>query len=133
MFPAQCVLLSPNVLSDRPVQEVNVDPITDIFGTMHVAAIVHSRQEATAPWGLARNANDRTRPARLPEPTCPPIMGRIPYSTTICIAFGGFSVTFGGAGRNRTADEGFADPCLATWPPRPLLFSFGRRSALLQH
>ena len=24
----------------------------------------------------------------------------------------------GGAGRNRTADEGFADPCLATWLPR---------------
>ena len=25
---------------------------------------------------------------------------------------------FGGAERNRTADEGFADPCLATWLPR---------------
>jgi hypothetical protein len=25
---------------------------------------------------------------------------------------------FGGAGRNRTADEGFADLCLATWLPR---------------
>ena len=24
----------------------------------------------------------------------------------------------GGAGRNRTADEGFADPCLPTWLPR---------------
>ena len=24
----------------------------------------------------------------------------------------------GGAGRNRTADKGFADPCLTTWPPR---------------
>ena len=29
----------------------------------------------------------------------------------------------GGARRNRTADEGFADPCLATWLPR--LNSFG--------
>jgi hypothetical protein len=40
------------------------------------------------------------------------------------LVFGGFSVIFGGAGRNRTADKGFADPCLATWLPRPWLFSF---------
>jgi hypothetical protein len=44
-----------------------------------------------------------------------------------------FLITLGGAGRNRTADEGFADPCLATWPPRPLIVSLGRRSAFLQH
>jgi hypothetical protein len=31
-----------------------VDPITDIFKTMHVGAVVHSRLEATAPWGLMR-------------------------------------------------------------------------------
>jgi AraC-like DNA-binding protein len=29
-----------------------VDPITDIFRTMHVTAFCHSRLEATAPWGL---------------------------------------------------------------------------------
>ena len=29
-----------------------MDPITDIFKTMHVRAVVHSRLEATAPWGL---------------------------------------------------------------------------------
>ncbi len=33
-----------------------MDPITDIFKTMHVAAVVHSRLEATAPWGLMREA-----------------------------------------------------------------------------
>jgi AraC-like DNA-binding protein len=33
-----------------------LDPITDIFKTMHVAAVVHSRLEATAPWGLMRAA-----------------------------------------------------------------------------
>ena len=33
-----------------------MDPITDIFKTMHVAAVVHSRLEATAPWGLMRGA-----------------------------------------------------------------------------
>ena len=27
---------------------------------------------------------------------------------------------FGGARRNRTADMGFADPCLTTWRPRPI-------------
>ena len=33
-----------------------MDPITDIFRTMHVKAVVHSRLEATAPWGLVREA-----------------------------------------------------------------------------
>jgi hypothetical protein len=31
-----------------------VDPITDVFKTMHVASVVHARLEATAPWGLTR-------------------------------------------------------------------------------
>ena len=35
-----------------------MDPITDIFKTMHVAAVVHSRLEATAPWGLMRSASE---------------------------------------------------------------------------
>ena len=33
-----------------------MDPITDVFQTMHVAGVVHARLEATAPWGLAREA-----------------------------------------------------------------------------
>lgn len=33
-----------------------MDPITDIFKTMHVAAVVHSRLETTAPWALMRDA-----------------------------------------------------------------------------
>jgi AraC-like DNA-binding protein len=40
-----------------------VDPITDIFKTMHVAVVVHSRLEATAPWGLMRNASELERKA----------------------------------------------------------------------
>jgi hypothetical protein len=28
------------------------------------------------------------------------------------------ALLIGGAGRNRTADKGFADPCLTTWLPR---------------
>ena len=33
-----------------------MDPITDLFNTMHVASVVHARLEATAPWGLMREA-----------------------------------------------------------------------------
>jgi len=33
-----------------------LDPLTDIFRTMHVNAVVHSRLEATAPWGIMREA-----------------------------------------------------------------------------
>jgi AraC-like DNA-binding protein len=39
-------------LSIRPKGEANVDPITDIFKTMHVTAFGLHRLEATAPWGL---------------------------------------------------------------------------------
>ena len=34
-----------------------MDPFTDIFKTMRVASVVHARMEATAPWGLMREAN----------------------------------------------------------------------------
>src|SRR3984893_5618111 len=33
-----------------------MDPITDVFETMHVASVVHARLETTAPWGLMRQA-----------------------------------------------------------------------------
>jgi len=33
-----------------------MDPITDLFKTMHVASVVHARLEATAPWGLMHQA-----------------------------------------------------------------------------
>jgi AraC-like DNA-binding protein len=35
-----------------------LDPLTDFFDTMHVASVVHARLEATAPWGLKREADD---------------------------------------------------------------------------
>ena len=35
-----------------------MDPISDLFKTMHVASVVHARLEATAPWGLMREAED---------------------------------------------------------------------------
>jgi len=33
-----------------------VDPITDLFQTMQIVGVVHARLEATAPWGLKREA-----------------------------------------------------------------------------
>jgi AraC-like DNA-binding protein len=35
-----------------------LDPITDLFNTMHVASVVHARLEATAPWGLMRESEE---------------------------------------------------------------------------
>jgi hypothetical protein len=35
-----------------------LDPLTDLFNTMHVASVVHARLEATAPWGLMREAEE---------------------------------------------------------------------------
>ena len=43
---------SPNLLSIRPKKEGKLDPITDIFSTMHVTAFGLHRLEATAPWGI---------------------------------------------------------------------------------
>jgi AraC-like DNA-binding protein len=34
-----------------------LDPITDLFQTMQIMGVVHSRLEATAPWGLKQEAN----------------------------------------------------------------------------
>ena len=42
-----------------------MDPIADIFSTLQVTAVVHSRLEATAPWGLMREAHveEKTLPS----------------------------------------------------------------------
>src|SRR5258708_37529690 len=34
-----------------------LDPITDLFQTMQIVGVVHGRLEATAPWGLKREAD----------------------------------------------------------------------------
>jgi AraC-like DNA-binding protein len=38
-----------------------LDPITDIFNTMHVMTVIHSRIEATAPWGVKRKDEEVTK------------------------------------------------------------------------
>jgi hypothetical protein len=42
-----------------------VDPISDIFRTMHITAFGQHRLEATAPWGLTQEnqAEERVRPS----------------------------------------------------------------------
>jgi AraC-like DNA-binding protein len=59
----------------RPDKEAELDPITDIFRTLHVTAFGQHRLEATAPWGLsgggaetkekAPNAGMKTSPTDL--------------------------------------------------------------------
>ena len=41
-------------MSIRPNGEATLDPITDIFSTLHVTAFGQHRLEATAPWGFIR-------------------------------------------------------------------------------
>jgi len=43
-----------------------LDPITDLFQTMRVAGVVQARLEATAPWGLKRDANVAEEAAKDP-------------------------------------------------------------------
>ncbi len=50
--------LHPHNLSNRPEWRLFLDALTDLFNTMHVASVVHARLEATAPWGLIREAED---------------------------------------------------------------------------
>jgi AraC-like DNA-binding protein len=58
------LLVSPNILSNRPEVEAGVDVLRDIFSAMHVKAVVPTRLEATAPWGLAHSVSEADRSAR---------------------------------------------------------------------
>jgi AraC-like DNA-binding protein len=40
-----------------------MDPISDVFSSMQVTSVVHARLEATAPWGLARAAEEANETA----------------------------------------------------------------------
>ena len=59
------LLGSPNLLSIRPEKGATLDPITDIFRTLHVTAFGQHRLEATAPWGLIqeKQAEERVTPS----------------------------------------------------------------------
>jgi len=55
------LLRSPNLLSIRPNGEATLDPITDIFRTLHVTAFGQHRLEATAPWGLMQEGQSEEK------------------------------------------------------------------------
>jgi AraC-like DNA-binding protein len=59
------LLISPNILFIRPKMEDQLDPITDIFRTMHVTAFGLHRLEATAPWGVKQEnqAKEKVTPS----------------------------------------------------------------------
>ena len=49
-----------------------MDPITDVFETFRVAAVVHARLEATAPWGLTRDTNSAETAKHSPQTASSP-------------------------------------------------------------
>lgn len=48
-----------------------MDPITDLFQSMQIVSVVHARLEATAPWGLRREANAEEEDKRHPAASSP--------------------------------------------------------------
>jgi AraC-like DNA-binding protein len=58
-------------LSIRPNGEAALDPITDIFGTMHVTAFVRARLELTAPWGLLQESQTEEKVTPAGKKTSP--------------------------------------------------------------
>jgi AraC-like DNA-binding protein len=58
-------------LSIRPNKEAALDPITDVFRTLHVTAFGLHRLEATAPWGV-RQENEAEEKATLSGKKMPP-------------------------------------------------------------
>ncbi len=44
--------MSPKNMTDRPVIEHRMDPLSDLFGSMSIQEAIYKRVEATAPWGV---------------------------------------------------------------------------------
>src|ERR1700687_1062507 len=44
--------ISPKYVTDRPVFEHPVDPLSEVFGSMRIQEAIYKRLEATAPWGV---------------------------------------------------------------------------------
>jgi len=45
-------VIRPKNMTDRPVSEQRMDPLSEVFGSMRIQAAVYTRLEATAPWGF---------------------------------------------------------------------------------
>jgi AraC-like DNA-binding protein len=44
--------ISPKNMTDRPVLEHRMDPLSEVFGSMRIQDAIYTRLEATAPWGF---------------------------------------------------------------------------------
>ena len=44
--------VSPKNMTDRPVIEHRMDPLSEVFGSMGIQEAIYKRLEATAPWGV---------------------------------------------------------------------------------
>jgi len=44
--------MRPRNVTDRPVLERRMDPLSEVFGSMRIQEAVYTRLEATAPWGV---------------------------------------------------------------------------------
>jgi AraC-like DNA-binding protein len=44
--------MSPKNLTDHPILENHMDPLSDLFGSMSIQEVAYKRLEATAPWGF---------------------------------------------------------------------------------
>jgi AraC-like DNA-binding protein len=44
--------INPNNMTDRPIFERRLDPLSEVFGSMGIQQAAYKRLEATAPWGV---------------------------------------------------------------------------------
>jgi hypothetical protein len=44
--------ISPKNMTDRPVIEHRMDPLSEVFGSMGIQDAIYKRLEARAPWGV---------------------------------------------------------------------------------
>jgi AraC-like DNA-binding protein len=51
--------IRPKNLTDRPIIEHRMDPLSEVFGSMGIQDAIYKRLEATAPWGV-RYSGDRS-------------------------------------------------------------------------
>jgi AraC-like DNA-binding protein len=45
-------VISPKNLTDHPILEDHMDPLSDVFGSMSIQEVTYKRLEVTAPWGF---------------------------------------------------------------------------------
>lgn len=44
--------ISPKILTEHPIFENHMDPLSDLFGSMSIQEVTYKRLEVTAPWGF---------------------------------------------------------------------------------